>query len=124
MPRRDHHQRHGFGIGLRHAAERVLGPRPLLHGEDADAIAARDAAQRVRHMHAGAFLAHQDRLDAGLGRRLDQPVARIAAEIFEALALEDFGDGGVDLHFTASLLHVGSIYRQFGFVGIFSMQRQ
>jgi hypothetical protein len=102
MTRRDHDERHGFRIGLRHAAESVLRARALLHGKDADTVAAGDTAQRIGHVHTGAFLTHQDRPDASLGRRFDHTVARIADEIGDALTAHDLGDGSTDFHVSLS----------------------
>ena len=98
MAGREDDHRDGFGESLGHAAERVLGSRALLHGEDANAVAAGHASQRVGHMDAGAFLAHQDGPYTGLGDRLDNAVARIADEIFDAFASQNLGDRRTDLH--------------------------
>ncbi len=56
--------RHGLAVRLRDAAERVLRARAVLHGEDAETFwPERHAADRVRHVEAGALLADDDRAD-------------------------------------------------------------
>ena len=95
---RQHDDRAGIAIGLRHPAKGVLGARAVLHHEDADLVARRQLADGVAHMQANALLAHHDRADVGLGRALDDRVDRIADQKFDALALEDLGDCGGDFH--------------------------
>ncbi len=95
---RQHQHRHGFAIALRHAAHRVLGARSVLHTERADRLARGDARDRVRHVHADAFLAHHHRAYVGSGGKFDDMIDRIAAEDLDSLPLHDFRDGGAELH--------------------------
>ena len=95
---RQHQHRNGFAIALRHAAHRVLGAGSVLHAECADRSARGDARDRVRHVHADAFLAHHHRADVGSGGKFDDVVDRIAAEDLDSLPLHDFRDGGAELH--------------------------
>jgi hypothetical protein len=93
-----HDDRHRVAVGLGDAAEGVLGARAVLHGEDADPLTGRDAADGVGHVQAGPLLADDDRADVGLRRRFDDGVDRIADEELHALTLENFGDGCGCLH--------------------------
>ena len=95
---RQHDDRHRVAEGLRHAAERVLRARAVLHGEDADALAGGDAADRVRHVQADPLLADDDRADVVLGGGLDDLVDRVADEELDAFVLEDLRDGGGGFH--------------------------
>src|SRR2546429_1392926 len=92
MPLRPHHDRHRVSVRLRLAAEGILGARPVLHGEDADALAGRDAAHGVGHVEPGPLLADDDRPDVGLGGRLEDGVDGIADQEADALTLEDLRD--------------------------------
>jgi hypothetical protein len=89
---RNHQHRHILGIGLRHAGEGILDPRPMLGGEDAVLLAGANAAEAVRHAHAHALLPAEDGTDVELGAGIDQRIARIAGEKLGPLALEDLCD--------------------------------
>ena len=95
---RQHQHGNRFAVTLRHAAHRVLGAGPMLHAECADRLARSDARDRVRHVHADAFLAHHHRADVGIGGIFDEMIDRIAAEDFDSLPLHDFRNGGAELH--------------------------
>ena len=93
-----HDDPHRIAVGLGHTAERVLRPRPVLHREDADAVARRDAAHGVGHVEPGPLLADDDRPDIRLRGRLDDRVDRIPDEKFHAFPLEDLRNGRRCLH--------------------------
>ena len=90
IPCRQHDDWGGVRIRLRDAAECVLGARPVLHRENADGAAGGDAADGVRHMEPGAFLADDDGADIGRGRGLDDRVDRVADQELDTLSLQDF----------------------------------
>src|SRR5262249_33071395 len=98
VPRRQDQDRRRVAVGLRHAAEGVLGARPELHGEHADASARGHPTHGVGHVQAGSLLAHDDGANARLGRGLEDRVARVTDQVVDALALEDLRDGAGDLH--------------------------
>ena len=89
---------HGVAVGLRHAAEGVLGAGPVLHREDADLLPRGDAAHGVGHVQARALLAHDDGADVGLGGGLDDGVDGIADEELDAFTLQDLRDRRDRLH--------------------------
>ncbi len=93
-----HQHRHGLRIGLGDAAIGVLGARPVLHGEDAHLFAAGHARIGVGHVQAGALLTDDDGADVGLGRRLEDCVARIAEQHIHAFALQDLRNRRRHLH--------------------------
>ena len=97
----DDQDRHGIGVRLGHAPERVLGARPGLHREDADALAGGHPAHRVGHMEPGALLADDDRPDPGRRRGLDERADRVPDERVDALAPQDVRDRFADLHATS-----------------------
>ena len=97
----DDQDRHGIGVRLGHATERVLGARPGLHREHADALAGRHPAHRVGHVEPGALLADDDRPDPGRRRGLDERADRVPDERVDALAPEDVRDRFADLHATS-----------------------
>ena len=101
---RQHDDRAGIAVGLRDAAERVLGAGPVLHDEDADLVARAELADGIAHMQPDALLAHHDRADIGLGRPLDDRVDRIADQPLDPLLFQDLGDRVGDLHRAAPLL--------------------
>jgi hypothetical protein len=70
----------------------------VLHRKDADAVARGDLGDGVAHVQPDPLLAHHDRADIGLGRRLDDRVDRVADQKLDPFALQNFGDGVGDLH--------------------------
>src|SRR5204862_7074957 len=73
-------------------------PGPRLHDEHADPLAFGSAAVAVRHVHADAFLATNDRANAGRGQRVNQRVLGETEERIYAFALESLGDRLRPLH--------------------------
>ena len=96
---RQHQHRHGLAIALRNPAHGVLRPGPVLHAKRANAVAGRDAGNRVGHMNANPLLPAHHRPDIGGGGVFDQMVDGIAAEDLDPLALHDFRDGVAEFHF-------------------------
>jgi hypothetical protein len=94
------HDRHRITIGLRHPTEGIFRPWPVLHSEDTDALAGRDAAEAVRHVQAGTLLADDDGADIGDCGRLDDRIDGIADEHLYAFTLENFCDCCRTLHAT------------------------
>jgi hypothetical protein len=70
----------------------------VLHHEHAELSAGGHARHRVRHVQAGALLAHDDRADAGRRAALQDVIDRIADDRLHALAAQDVGDGVGDFH--------------------------
>ncbi len=99
---RDHQQRDGLAVGLGDAAIGVLAARTVLHAEGADLLARGDAGDRVGHVQADTFLAHDDRADVGGGGVFQQVVDGIAAEDLDPLALHDFSNCLANLHLDCS----------------------
>ncbi|MEZ4660613.1 MAG: hypothetical protein R2911_23910 [Caldilineaceae bacterium] len=86
-----HHNGRRIAISLRYAAKGVLRAGAALHGKDANLFARTEARNGVGHVQANALLAHDNRADVHLGRRLNQRVDRVGKEIFNALLFEDVG---------------------------------
>jgi hypothetical protein len=95
---RQHDDGGGVAIGLRDAAEGVLGAGPVLHDKDADLLARAGLGDRVTHMQANALLAHHDRANIGLGRTLDDRINRVADQPLDPFPLEHLGDRVDDFH--------------------------
>ena len=95
---RHHQHRHGFAETLRDAAHGIFRAGSVLHAERTDRASRGDPGDRIRHVQADAFLPHHDGTDIGVGGILDQMIDRIAAQNFDALALEDFRNRGAEFH--------------------------
>ena len=88
----------GIAIGLRHSPEGILRPWAMLHGEDADTFAGRDAAEAISHVQTSALLADNNGPDIGDRSRLDDRIDGIADENLGAFTFENFCDSGCTLH--------------------------
>ena len=97
-PRGQHDDGRRVAVGLGDAAEGVLGPGTVLHGEDADPPAGGQPADRVGHVETDALLADDDGADVGPRRRLDDGIDGVADQELDALAFQDLGDGRSALH--------------------------
>ena len=98
---------HGIAIRLRHSSEGILRPWAMLHGEDADTFAGRDAAEAISHVETSALLADDNGSDIGDCSRLDDRVDRIADEHLGAFTFENFCDSCCTLHHTLLPLRIG-----------------
>src|SRR4051794_16959787 len=105
IPSREHHDRHRIGIRLGHAPEGIFRARAVLHRKDADLLTGRDPADRVGHVQARPFLAHDNGADVRRGGSLDDRVDGVADEEGHALALEYLRNGSGHVHTVPLLLH-------------------
>src|SRR6185437_11908795 len=80
------------------AAECVLRARAVLNHRDADAVAARGPAVRVRHVEDAALLAAHDRPDSHRRRGVDHLVSRETEDRVYAFAAQHLGDCLATLH--------------------------
>jgi hypothetical protein len=95
---RQDQDRHRLAVALGDAAEAVLRPRTVLHGEHAQPAARVEAAVGVGHVDTGALLADDDRAHVGGSGRFDDRVDGIGDERVHAFPLEDLGHGLGDFH--------------------------
>ena len=98
---RQHQQRHGVAIGLRDAAERVLGAGAVLHREHPDLLAAGEPRHGIGHVQPDPLLAHDDRPDADARGELEDMVDRVAEDDLDAFAPQDLRDRLACLHVPA-----------------------
>jgi hypothetical protein len=99
---RDYQQGHGLAVGLGDAAIGVLAAGAMLHAEGADLLAGGDAGDRVGHVQADTFLAHDDRADVRGGGVFQQVVDGVAAKDLDSLALHDFSNCLANFHLDCS----------------------
>ena len=100
---RDHDHRDGLAVGLGHPAEGVLHARTMLHREYAHLAGRAQPPRRVRHVQAGALLAHDHGPDILFRTGLHDGVDRVGDEAIDAFLPQHLGDGARYLHLTPLL---------------------
>ena len=88
---------------LRGTWKRVLDARSALHREHAGALAVGRSADAVGDANAYTFLAANNRSDSDLGAGIDERLAGITNQMFDALFLEDARNGIGDFHLVIPL---------------------